>query len=43
MAERERREAMIASELQAREKDASNPKAQAELDLWDETLGDGID
>ena len=43
LAERERREAMIASELRAREADAANPDAQAELELWDQTLGDGID
>jgi predicted DNA-binding ribbon-helix-helix protein len=43
LAERDRRAGMIASELEARAADADNPEARAELELWDQALGDGID
>ncbi|MDR0594856.1 MAG: hypothetical protein LBG60_16730 [Bifidobacteriaceae bacterium] len=43
LAERDRRAGMIASELEARAADAANPEARAELELWGQTLGDGID
>ncbi len=37
------RERMIASERAARLADELNPAALEEQDLWDETVGDGID
>ncbi len=36
-------ERMIASERAARLASYQNPEAMAEEDLWDETVGDGID
>ncbi len=37
------REQMIESERRARMADEQNPEARAEQDLWDTTVGDGID
>jgi hypothetical protein len=37
------RDEFIAAERAARIADERNPQAMAEQDLWDQTLGDGID
>ncbi len=37
------REQMVESERRARMADDQNPEARAEQDLWDSTVGDGID
>jgi hypothetical protein len=37
------RDYAFASEREASRRDALNPEVMAEQELWDETLGDGID
>lgn len=37
------REALFRSERDATRADAANPSARAEDDLWDATVGDGVD